>query len=131
MVGPTGFRRKVAGSPGELCKASPEFLGRWHWDWFVTVTFCDAVNPWVADKRFRLWIKQANREVYGRRWHKNGEGTQWIRAAEYQRRGVLHFHALFARFADMRRLSCSFSNPNRGGLTTTYFRRRLSGKYHH
>ena len=43
-------------SRAELRSAWIRFLGRWPWDWFATLTFYDAVDPRIADKRFRVWI---------------------------------------------------------------------------
>ena len=80
-------------------------LGRWEWEWFCTFTFRDLVHPEAADKRFRVLISQANRVLYGHRWHKKGEGIRWVRALEYQKRDVIHYHALFAGVQDLRRLT--------------------------
>jgi hypothetical protein len=46
------------------------------------------VHPEAADKRFRVLLSQANRMLYGHRWHKTGEGLRWVRALEYQQRDV-------------------------------------------
>lgn len=66
------------------------FLDRWEWDWFVTLTFREHVHPERADKLFRVWISKINRELYGHRWYKRGDGVYWARALEYQKRKVLH-----------------------------------------
>jgi hypothetical protein len=80
-------------------------LERWEWEWFCTFTFRDLVHPEAADKRFRVLISQANRVLYGHRWHKKGEGICWVRALEYQKRDVIHYHALLAGVQDLRRLT--------------------------
>lgn len=83
------------------------FLERQPWDWFCTLTFRgDAVHPEAADKRFRMWLSKVNRELYGPRWWKHGQGVRWVRALEMQRRGVLHYHALIggAGVDELRRL---------------------------
>jgi len=80
-------------------------LGRWEWEWFCTFTFRDLVHPEAADKRFRVLISQANRVLYGHRWHKQGRGLRWVRALEYQKRDVIHYHALMAGVQDLRRLT--------------------------
>jgi len=80
-------------------------LGRWEWEWFCTFTFRDMVHPEAADKRFRVLISQANRVLYGHRWHKKGQGLRWCRALEYQKRDVIHYHALIAGVQDLRRLT--------------------------
>ena len=43
--------------------------------------------------------------LYGHRWHKKGEGIRWVRALEYQKRDVIHYHALMAGVQDLRRLT--------------------------
>lgn len=46
-----------------------------------------------------------NRALYGSRWYKRHQGIPWVCATEYQRRGVIHFHALLAGVQDLRQLS--------------------------
>ncbi len=70
------------------------FLGRWAWDWFVTLTFKEAPHPEQADKLFRVFVSKLNRKLYGVRWAKHRKGVRWARATEFQRRGAIHFHAL-------------------------------------
>jgi hypothetical protein len=52
-------------------------------------------------------VSDINRELYGRRWRKRGQGVRWVRAMEMQRRGVPHFHALLGGdgLDELRRLS--------------------------
>jgi len=84
-----------------------EFLGRWEWQWFCTLTFRDSIHPEAANKSFRYFISKLNRQLYGPRWFKKAHGgIPWIRALEYQRRDVIHFHALFANVENLRRLTC-------------------------
>lgn len=80
----------------QLADAWRDFLGTMHWEWFCTLTFREAVHPESASKRFRLWVREMNVELYGKRWAKacHKGGLHWVCALEYQRRGVLHFHAL-------------------------------------
>ncbi len=80
-----------------------EFIGRWEWSWFCTLTFKNDVHPERADKLFRVFVSKLNRELYGRRWYRQGHGGfPWVNALEYQRRGVIHFHSLFG--GDIKRL---------------------------
>src|SRR5262245_57443461 len=79
-------------------------LGRWEWKWFCTFTFRDMVRPEAAAKRFRVRISQANGVLFGHHWHKHGTGLRWVRAREYQKRDVIHYHALMAGGQDLRRL---------------------------
>lgn len=71
------------------------FLQWYEWQWFCTLTFRDMVHPESADKRFRTLISKLNRELFGPRWSKKpNETAYWTRGIEYQKRDVLHFHAL-------------------------------------
>ena len=71
------------------------FLQRYEWQWFCTLTFRDMVHPESADKRFRTLISKINRKLFGPRWSsKTHETIIWARGIEYQKRDVMHFHAL-------------------------------------
>ena len=71
------------------------------------MTFRHPVHPEAADKRFRVWVSLINRELYGVRWARHGDGIWWARALEWQRRDVVHYHALLggAGLDALRRLS--------------------------
>lgn len=72
-----------------------EFIDRYPWQWFCTLTFGEDVHPQQADRTFRLWVAKLNRYLFGSRWSKKPARILfWIRATEDQRRGVLHFHVL-------------------------------------
>lgn len=94
----------------QLAAAWADFLGKFTWQWFCTFTFREASHPEAADKVFRLWCNELNRSLYGKRWASKPEaGVYWVRALEWQKRDVLHYHALMADVADLnateRRLS--------------------------
>jgi hypothetical protein len=72
------------------------FLSCYEWQWFTSQTFKLPVHPEAADKIFRVWISKLNRSLYGPRWHQKGKSVLWVRALEWQKRNVLHFHALIA-----------------------------------
>ena len=79
----------------QLHKGWIGFIGRYEWHWFCTMTFRDFVHPEAADKRFRLFTSKLNRMLFGPRWSRKAHLTvYWARGMEYQKRGVLHFHAL-------------------------------------
>ena len=84
--------------PGDLlADAWRDFLGEFPWEWFCTLTFRDSVHPEAAFKTFRYWIALLNAEEWGRRWRRRTDargGVHWVCALEWQKRGVLHFHAL-------------------------------------
>jgi hypothetical protein len=69
---------------------------QWDWEWFCTLTFRHDVHPEAAAKRFDGFASRMNRALYGPRWHKHGQGVYWVRALEYQDRGIIHFHAVIA-----------------------------------
>jgi hypothetical protein len=64
------------------------------WEWYGTFTFREAIHPESADKAYRIWYGLLNRAALGE------HNTEWswrlfsIRALEWQKRGVLHYHAL-------------------------------------
>lgn len=83
--------------PKDLQNEWLNFLARFEpYNWYVTLTFKDPVHPEQADRRFRRWIRKLNEYLYGRRYRENGQSVTWVRALEYQRRDVIHFHALLA-----------------------------------
>jgi hypothetical protein len=73
-----------------------DWLSGYQWDWFTSQTFRLPIHPEAADKVFRLWVSQINRSLWGPRWHKKGKSIHWVRALEWQKRNVLHFHALIS-----------------------------------
>jgi len=91
----------MQGRPGirtsELQTAWVHFLAGYEWQWFVTCTFREAVHPERADKAFRYWVGLLDEFRLGRKykrschWHMR---SRWVRALEWQKREVLHYHAL-------------------------------------
>lgn len=83
-----------------------EFVARWPWEWFVTLTFTDDTHPERALKLFFVWCSKMSRDIYGRRWNeKEPFGVTWIVAVEHQRSGRVHLHALLMGVGDTRRLT--------------------------
>jgi hypothetical protein len=79
-----------------------EFIGQYPMQWFCTFTFTEDVHPERAAKLFRLLIRRLNRKLYGSHFERKGQqGVFWILAWEYQKRGVLHFHALLGDVEDL------------------------------
>lgn len=80
-----------------LQSAWVELIARHDWQWFGTYTFREAVHPEKADKLFRLWCALLDESHLGPHWHKKSKRNhraQWVRGLEWQKRGVLHYHAL-------------------------------------
>ena len=78
------------------------FLSAYTFQWFATLTFETRVHPEAALKRWRFFTNQLNRSLYGRRWQKKEHGgIHWILGIEFQKRGVIHFHALMGSVDDL------------------------------
>lgn len=83
-----------------------EFLSEYSFQWFATLTFENRVHPEAAMKRWRLFTNNLNRALYGRRWHKTDHGgVFWILGIEYQKRQVIHFHALMGAEQDLNQVA--------------------------
>jgi len=70
------------------------------WYWYLSLTFQYFVEQEYALRQFGRFIRLMNEKVHGKRFRGIGKcdsvcrGISWLNAIEYQRRGVLHFHAL-------------------------------------
>lgn len=93
-----------------------EFLSRWHWELFATLTFRDTIHPESANKRFQSWVNWANRQRFGPRWYRKTNVIRWARFTELQRRGVLHYHVLMRELGGLNRLSLGHRWQSRNGL---------------
>lgn len=72
-----------------------QFMAPHSFEWFATFTFRDPVHPEHADKAYRVWLNKLNNHLYGRKWRdREPYGVKWCRALEWQKRGVIHYHAL-------------------------------------
>jgi len=78
----------------DLQKEWQEFIPRYEFDLFVTLTFRDEIELWKAKKRFEKWLGSLNKDLFGWRYRRNGLGIRYAVAYECQRRGTLHLHAL-------------------------------------
>lgn len=101
VLAPSAKKDGIAGPPvrgsGVLSAAWVELLGRYEWAWFATFTFKDAVHPEAADKKFRYWTGRVAEFYLGSRWRRGSLSAKrpvWVRGLEWQRREVLHYHAL-------------------------------------
>jgi hypothetical protein len=63
-----------------------DWLGSRGWDWYATMTFAVWIHPDQAAQRYNEWARQLYAEV--------GHPMEHARALEWQKRGVVHFHAL-------------------------------------
>lgn len=70
---------EVRGAWGEWLEGHP-------WDWYATMTFAEPVHPEQAGKRWARWIRDLEK--------RERCGVRWARALEWQKRQVIHYHAL-------------------------------------
>jgi hypothetical protein len=77
----------VAGAYGQ-------WLARWPWQLFVTITSERRTSPEGIFKRFRHHIAQVNDELHGRHWRRDGKGAAWVAGVERHKSGNPHLHAL-------------------------------------
>lgn len=110
----------------ETCARLIEWsLGNCDDAWFVTQTFKSYVNPLTAVRMNEQWIARLNVAIGGHR-------LRWVRATEWQRRQVIHFHQLV--------LVCDSELPSRkrwehrwksvgGGLSRIYDADRKAAPY--
>jgi hypothetical protein len=73
-----------------------EFLKDYEWQWFATLTFKDAVHPEAAGKRFNYWTRllDDSNGVPCKKSKTHPKRVRWARGLEWQKRDVLHFHAV-------------------------------------
>jgi len=85
---------------GALVHAWVGFLSRWEWDCFGTFTVDPSrmLNELTMHRTWEYYIRRLNRTLYGRDWEKKIQdgirGVNWVRAIEYSKKGVPHYHAL-------------------------------------
>lgn len=72
-----------------------QLLGRYPWQWYCTLTFKVEKHPEAADKAFRYAINKLNKKIFGNNYARSKKlAVQWVRALEWQKRDVIHFHVL-------------------------------------
>lgn len=85
-----------------------DLLSRYAWDWFCTFTFpaqdFPNAHPEQCDKLFRVWINKLMIDEFGKYWYRNKsqDGIYWVRALEYHKSGIIHYHALLKFPKNMR-----------------------------
>jgi len=100
-IDPTGQMRRSR-------RAFGEWLSLPQWDWYTTHTFkADYVSPRQADRSWYSWFNglRVSAKAMGLTPSIYGQAAPfYFRVAEYQARGVLHYHALIGGVGDIRRL---------------------------
>lgn len=81
----------------QLAEAWGQFLSRYSWDWFLTLTFRDPVPSFRAHRLFLRFARQIEEAAE--------RPIAWFRGDEIgPRGGRLHLHALMLNVAHLRRL---------------------------
>ncbi len=78
----------------DLQKDWQEFISRYEFDLFVTLTFREDIKHEKAVTRFKKWLGSLNKELFGWRYKRKGLGIRYAVAYESQKRGTLHLHVL-------------------------------------
>jgi len=84
-----------------IVSAYAAFLRRQRWDWWCHLTFRRSPSYERASQVFMTWLNHLNRKVYGKNYAKRGQGLQWVRGTELQKRGARHFHVLLSGCANL------------------------------
>ena len=92
----SGLRETVKRQRLPIEQAWVDFLAPYEWQWFATFTFKEATHPEAADKRYRFWTRLLDdaHGVEARKPKSHKRRSVWVRGLEWQKRDVLHFHAL-------------------------------------
>ncbi len=81
-----------------LWEANTEYINNLS-DWliFATFTFRDDTHPDKAIRLYKNLIQSLNQNVYGKNYRRIVKHSyfSYVMGIEYQRRNVIHFHALF------------------------------------
>jgi len=92
---------KASGGPfllgRPISEAWAELLSWYPWELFCTFTFRDHTHPEAAAKLFRKWLSDTCRFEYGSK--RAMSKVVWVRGLEYQKREVIHYHALIYSLA--------------------------------
>lgn len=85
-----------------------EFLKGHAWQWFGTFTYKDAVHPEAADKQFRLWSRRLDESngIHMKKPRDSARRCIWVRGLEWQKRDVLHYHALLGNVGAFKGETC-------------------------
>lgn len=108
----------------QLSDAWGDFLSRYPWDWFLTLTFRDPTQSFRAHRLFGYFVKDIEKAA--------GVPVGWFRGDEYgSRLGRFHMHALMLNVAHLRRLSWMDDwNPRAGFARIVEFDPKLGAAYY-
>lgn len=87
--------------PDAVRQSWATFIGRVHWDWFITLTNRDGVSSHVLEKAFGVFVQRLGRQIAGRRWYKRDPMPfLWARALELGSGPDAHVHCVIASNAE-------------------------------
>jgi hypothetical protein len=109
----------MSAASDDVASGYASLLAREPWHWFATLTFSpvktvtdrhsgkllrvERFHPLrgmhleAADKAFRWWMFEINKNLYGKNWRRIPHGgLVWARGQEFHKSGRVHFHAVIA-----------------------------------
>lgn len=63
-------------------------------DWVSDISYNKDVQERFARQQYLIWSRALNESIYGRRFREHGLGVDNAYGMEFQRRGVIHLHAV-------------------------------------
>lgn len=63
-------------------------------DWISDISYNKDAQERFARQQYLIWIRALNESIYGRRFRERGLGVDNAYGMEFQRRGVIHLHAV-------------------------------------
>ena len=80
---------------GDIKKQVQGWLNKYHWQWYATFTFREDIQFDYAIKILKRFIRiYINERWFGKRYREHKKGIKYYWVAEFQKRGVVHFHLL-------------------------------------
>lgn len=85
----------------ELRQAWADFIRRYKWDWFLSLTFEEIVHEDIGKTMFGSLVNKINKQVFGKGYYKRNQSVYWVRGKEnHKQRKMYHFHALLGGLPD-------------------------------
>lgn len=63
-------------------------------DWVSDISYNAVAQERFARSQYLIWIRRLNEAIYGRRFREQGLGVDNAYGMEFQKRGVIHLHAV-------------------------------------
>ncbi len=102
-------RAARAGERRERGRALVEWMLKFEWEWFVTLTFVQAASKpnrlGFCQRRVGKWLHVLNARIHGRAYRRQRTALYGVTVWERHKSGEWHAHMLVANTGDYRRLS--------------------------